>query len=91
LTPDLAVEVSIHELYGDFRNASQPLGRLALRFTCFELKDGATGRIVFDRVSAHGTPLAGKSPAALMAAWETDLREIMQEITSGYEKANPNH
>ena len=90
LTPTLVVEVSVNELYGDFRKASQPVGTMEIHFICYEVKDGAAGRIVLDKVCAHETPLTRKTPDALMAAWDADLREIMEAIHSAYIKANSN-
>src|SRR5881396_565802 len=91
LAPTLVVEVSGNELYGDFRKASQPVGTMEIHFICYEVKDGAAGRIVLDKVCAHETPLTRKTPDALMAAWDADLREIMEEINSAYAKANSNN
>jgi hypothetical protein len=88
LTPTLVAEVSVNELYGDIRQASRPVGKMEIHFICYEVKDGDPGRIVLDRVCAHETPLARKTPDALMAAWDTDLRVIMEEINSEYSKAN---
>ena len=88
LTPTLAAEISVHELYGDFRQASQPTGAMEIRVMIYELKDGNPGRVMVDRVSARQTPLSRKTPDALMTAWDTDLREIMEEIQSEYAKAN---
>jgi hypothetical protein len=88
LTPTLLAEVSVNELYGDFRDASRPVGTMEIHFICYEVKDGEPGRITLDRVCAHETPLARKTPDALMAAWDADLREIMQEINLEYAKAN---
>jgi hypothetical protein len=90
LTPTLLAEVSITELYGDFRQASRPLGRMEIHFICYEVKDGDPGRIVLDRLCARETPLARRTPDALMTAWDTDLREIMEEIDSEYAKATSN-
>jgi len=45
---------------------------------------------VLDKVCAHETPLARKAVEALMAAWDADLRQIMQEINSDCAKARPN-
>ena len=90
LTPTLVVEVSVNELYGDFRKASQPVGKMEIRFVCYEVKDGEPGRIVLDKVCAHETPLARKAADALMAAWDADLRQIMEEINSEYAKAKSN-
>ena len=90
LTATLVAEVSVNELYGDFRKAAQPAGTMEIHFICYEVKDGIPGRIVLDKVCARETPLTRKTPDALMAAWDADLREIMEEINSEYAKANPN-
>jgi hypothetical protein len=86
LTPAQVAEITISELYGDFRNPSQPVGRMELHFVCYEIEDGASGRVVLDRVCARETPLAKKTADALMVAWDTDLCEIMEEINSEYTK-----
>jgi cholesterol transport system auxiliary component len=88
LAPTLVVEASVDELYGDFRNASKPVATMELHFICYEVKDGIPGRIVLDKVCARETPLAGRTPAALMAAWDAELHEIMKEINSEYAKTN---
>lgn len=88
LTPTLIAEVSVNQLYGDFRNPSKPVGTMEIHFICYETKDASPGRIVIDRICAHSTPLARKTADALMAAWNTDLREIMQEISSEFVKAD---
>jgi cholesterol transport system auxiliary component len=90
LTPTVGVEVSVNALYGDFRKASKPVATMELHFIFYEITDGAPGRIVLDKVSARETPLAGKTPAALMAAWDSDLRQIMEELNSEYAKASSN-
>jgi hypothetical protein len=87
LTPSLMVEVSINELYGDFRSASQPLGTMGLHIMCYETQDGVARRVVFDKFCSYGTPLAQKTPGALMAAWDADLRQIMNEFHSEYAKS----
>ena len=88
LTPALVAEVSVNELYGDLRQASRPVGTMEIHFICYEVTEGDPGRIVLDRVCAHETPLTRKTPDALMAAWDADLREIMQEVNSEYAKAH---
>jgi len=90
LTPNLVAEVSINELYGDFRTAARPVGKMEIHFICYEVRDDNPGRIVLDKVRGHETPLVRKTPDALMAAWDADLREIMEEINSDYAKAYPN-
>jgi ABC-type uncharacterized transport system auxiliary subunit len=88
LPATLIAEVSVNELYGDFRQASQPVGTMELHFILYEVRNGAPGRVVLDRVCAHETPLARKAPDALMAAWDADLREIMEEINSAHINAS---
>lgn len=88
LTPTLVAEISVHELYGDFRQASQPVAAMEIRFIFCEFMDGNPGRLVMDKVSARQTPLSRRTPAALMTAWDADLREIMEEIQSEYAEAN---
>lgn len=90
LLPNLIAEVFVTELYGDFRNSKQPVGKMEIHFLCYEVNDGSPRRIVLDKVYAHEAPLAAKSPGALVAAWDADLHEIMQKIESEYAKANPN-
>ena len=88
LAPSLVAEVSVTQLYGDFRKRSQPVGTMEIHFICYEVNDGVPGRIVLDKVCAHETRMAARTPDALMAAWNSDLREIMEEINSAYIKAS---
>ena len=88
LTPTLVAEVSVNELYGDFRKPSHPVGTMEIHFIFYALKKDAPGPIVLDKVCAHETLLTRKTPAALMAAWDQDLREIIKELNSEYAKAN---
>src|SRR5579872_4888896 len=81
LTPTLMVEASITELYGDLRNPAQPMGALGIHFIIYHLENGRS-EIALDTTSTRQTPMAGKTPAALMAAWDADLREIMGKINS---------
>jgi len=90
LTPTLIVEVSVNELYGDFRKESQPFGTMEIHFICYEVNDGTAGRILLDKVCARETPLTRKTPDAIMAAWDADLRQIMEEINAEYGKAKTN-
>jgi ABC-type uncharacterized transport system auxiliary subunit len=88
LTPGVVAEVSVSQLYGDFRTPAKPVGRMEIRFVFYEVQDGIPGRVVLDKVCARETPLTRKTPAALVAAWDSDLREVMEEISAEYAKAN---
>jgi len=84
ITPTLIMEVSINELYGDFRKPSGPLGTMGLHVICCEVQDDLPRRVVFDKFCSRETPLARRTPSALMAAWDADLQEIINEISSNY-------
>jgi hypothetical protein len=84
--PNLVAEVFINELYGDFRNLSQPKGKIEIRFICYGVEGGVPGHIMLDKVYEHETPLKAKTPDALMAAWDADLGAIMQEMNSEYSR-----
>jgi len=87
LAPNLVAEVSVTELYGDFRKRSQPVGTMQIHFICYKVTDGGPSRTVLDKVCARETPMTARTPEALMAAWDSDLREMMEEINSAYIKA----
>jgi ABC-type uncharacterized transport system auxiliary subunit len=86
LNPSLVAEVSVNELYGDFRKAAQPAGALEIHFILYELNRDGTGRVLMDKACARRTPMARAAPAALAAAWDADLRAIMAEINAGLKR-----
>ena len=88
ITPGVVVEASIIELYGDFRQTARPVATMGIHFLCYAIQEGEPGRIVFDRYFLQETTLAQKTPGALMAAWDEDLRQIMNQINSEYAKTN---
>jgi ABC-type uncharacterized transport system auxiliary subunit len=89
LSPSLTIEVSVSQLYGDFRKASHPAATMEMRWLIYDVSDGSPGRIVLDKTYTRETPLAKKSPAAIMSAWDTDLHQILEQINSDYAQANP--
>ena len=82
--PSRVVEATVTKLYGDFRQASRPLGTLEIHFICYEVHDSSPGRIVLDTVCSHQTPLERRTADALMAARNADLREIMKRISTQF-------
>jgi cholesterol transport system auxiliary component len=88
ILPTMIVAVSINELYGDFRQASRPVGTMGIHIMCYEVRDGQPQHIVFDKYCLQETALARKTPSALVAAWDEDLREIMNQINSEYAKTS---
>ena len=88
ILPTVIVEASINELYGDFRRASRPVGTMGIHIVCYEVQDGEPRGIIFDKYCLQETVLTRKTPGALMAAWDEDLREIMNQINSDYGKTS---
>jgi hypothetical protein len=82
LSSSLMAEVSVDELYGDFRKKAHPDGVLEIHFILYELKPDGPGRVLMDKVCAHQTPMARATPAALASAWDADLRAIMADINT---------
>jgi ABC-type uncharacterized transport system auxiliary subunit len=90
LNPNVVVEAAVNELCGDFRQSSRPAGVMEIHFVVYDAHDGVPGRVLLDKTYTHESTLPQKTPAALMAAWETDLREIMESLKLDYADANSN-
>jgi uncharacterized lipoprotein YmbA len=88
LPATLDAEVTIAELYADFRDPARPAGRLAAHVVVY--RPGAEGptAVVFDKLCSAQSAMSAKTPAGLMAAWDSCLREINQQIRSEYAKAS---
>jgi hypothetical protein len=90
LAPSVIVEAAVNELDGDFRKPGQPLAVMSIRFTVYDVNEDGPGRVLLDKTCAVETPLAQRTPAALIAAWDGDLRKIMEQINSEYAKTDLN-
>jgi ABC-type uncharacterized transport system auxiliary subunit len=82
LNAPLVAEISVDELYGDFRKKAQPAGVLEIHFVLYEASRDGTGRVLMDKACVRRTPMAKASPAALAAAWDEALRAIMADINT---------
>jgi hypothetical protein len=87
ISPTVIVEASVNELYADFRHSSRPVGTMGIHVMCYEVQDGEPRHIILDQYCFQETVLARKTPAALMAAWDEDLREIMDRVNSEFAKS----
>jgi hypothetical protein len=90
LTPNLGAEVTVTKLYGDFQQASAPSATLQIHFVLYQMTPEGPGRILMDDLYGRSTSMTAKTPAALIAAWDTGLHDIMSQINSDYAKANSN-
>jgi ABC-type uncharacterized transport system auxiliary subunit len=90
LTPSLVVEASALEMDGDFRDSPHPLAEMEIHFMIYNADAESPHRILLDKVLAAQTPLAQRTATALVAGWDHDLGEIMDQLSAEYAKADPN-
>lgn len=76
LTPNLELEVTVSQLYGDFRNRSQPTARFEMRLLAF--KHGSTSPVL-QKDYTRNIPLQARTAAALVAGWNEALNQIITE------------
>jgi cholesterol transport system auxiliary component len=86
LTPSVLVEASVLKWDGDFRDAAHPVAELEIHFVIYQAGPDGPGRVLLDKTSAVRTPLAQRTPTALVAGWDQDLREIMGQISAEYRR-----
>ncbi len=90
LTPSVTAEASVLELDGDFRDPSHPFAQMTIHFIVYEVDQDGSPHVMVDKVCAGRTAMAKRTPEALMTAWDQDLREIMDDLSSEYAKAHTN-
>ena len=87
LRPNLLVEITVEQLYGDFRNRADPQAVLEIRLAFFDAPGERPGKVILDKTYVRRTKLAARSAAALMASWNDALKQIMAEAVSDLERA----
>ena len=80
--PDQLAEITVSQLYGDFRDRAHPQAVLALRFTLLSATNGMTGKVLLQKTYTRSLPMDSASPVALIHAWNQSLTEITTEISS---------
>jgi ABC-type uncharacterized transport system auxiliary subunit len=79
-------EISVSELYGDFRDLNQPAAVLKLRFRLFRARTGRPDELLWEHEFTARVPFAKRVPAALVAAWNDGLRQILAQIKAHLER-----
>ncbi|VVM07739.1 ABC-type transport auxiliary lipoprotein family protein [Methylacidimicrobium tartarophylax] len=69
-------EISVRQLYGDFRPGRPPAAVIALRFLLIESPRGTP---LWERTIVRRVPIGERSASALMLGWNTGLRQILAE------------
>ncbi len=76
---DWLLEGRINELYGDIREGGAPKSVLAISFTLFD--DRSAGlETAFKKTYEVSVPADRTSAAAILAAWNEALRQILTEL-----------
>ena len=84
IQPDTLVEITISQLYGDFRNPRSPYADLAMQVTFLDATNGLPGKAVVQRTYLRRIPISSTAPAALMEGWNQALTGILAEATSDF-------
>ena len=84
LEPDMLVEITILQLYGDIRKPRSPDAVLAMRVTFMDATNGMSGKVILQRDYSRRVPLGLTTPAALMNGWNQALGSILSEATSDF-------
>jgi ABC-type uncharacterized transport system auxiliary subunit len=76
LKPNLLVEVSVRQLYGDFRKKRAPAAVLEMSFSFFQATSELSGAMISQKSYIQTIPIAARTAAALMAGWNEALKRI---------------
>ncbi len=64
LKPDTFVEISVSQLFGDFRQPEHPTAVLTMRFVFFDAPNGIPGKVLLQQEYSRGIPLKAPTAAA---------------------------
>jgi uncharacterized lipoprotein YmbA len=84
LKPDTLVEVSVSQLFGDFRQPERPAAILTMQFVFFDATNGVPGKAIFQQEYSRNIPLGAPTASALMDGWERALSEILAQVSSDF-------
>ncbi len=80
--PDTMAEISVLQLYGDFRQPRDAAAVLTIRFVLFDSPRGVPGKLILEREYSRRIPLKARTADALMAGWNEALVQILAELGS---------
>jgi ABC-type uncharacterized transport system auxiliary subunit len=89
--PDTMVEISVSQLFGDFRQPEHPAAILTIRFVFFDAANGVPGKVILEQEYSRNVPLNAPTAAALMEGWNQALAEILTEVSSDFARKTERH
>jgi hypothetical protein len=87
LSADIALEVQVTELYGDFRKPDQLAAVLSMRMLFFEAGNGPARQPFLAKEYTCRVPLPQKAAAALVAGWNQALGKTLAEAAADFTTA----
>ena len=82
LKPNTVVEISVTQLYGDFRRSEHPCAVVTMRLVFFEARNGVPARPILQQEYSRSMPVTAPSAAALMEGWNQAFGGIFAEAAS---------
>lgn len=84
VVPEVQLEITVSQLYGDFRNLAKPTARMDIRFMAF--KKGRNSPIL-QKDYTRAIPLQARTAAALVNGWNEALKQITTEAAGDVNQA----
>jgi cholesterol transport system auxiliary component len=75
------LEVTVGELYGDFRIGGSPAAVMSVQFVLID-QANARSKVIYERAIARRVPLSKASPDALVRGYGTALAEILSQVAA---------
>ena len=80
LKPNTMAEITVVELYGDFRHPREPAAVLTLRIVVLDAPDGIAEKLAFEKEYSRRVLLKAKNANALMSGWNDALNQILGQL-----------
>lgn len=78
LKSNCSMEVSVSQLYGDFRQRGKPFAVLQMHLILYRTDDREC--VLWQQDFFKSLPLAARTPAALFVGWNNGLQQIIAEV-----------
>lgn len=87
--PGKILEVSVEELYGDFRKQAAPAAVLALRLTCLNSESGTPPRLLLEKAYSERVPLHSRTAAGVVVGLNEALKRAMSQAGTDLKHLRP--
>lgn len=74
--PQIELEISVTQLYGDFRDRSHPAAILEMRLLAYQNAAEGPSKLILHKDYSSRILLQGRTAAALIAGWNEALRQL---------------